>query len=279
MKSFHFPPTPGFCPYIDRFWGWEGEPNEIVPLPMLLPGTGAELYFHYGEPFRYQIAGNDPVQAEPGHLFCIRKLPINLLPARNIGFIAVRFKIGALQRFTNIPAKDLSDSRFSVSEIWGATGNTLLRHFSCADNNRQRLSLIQDFLARCLRQESADVLIEQALPFLYRQYSELTIEALSEKLHLGRRQLERRWMAYSGHTPKETSGLSRFQHTVRTLMLEPSANMACVAFSNGYYDQAHFIHDFQRRTGLSPRQYIQAARNKSHFYNTALQKTGIVCAP
>jgi len=277
MKTFHSLPTSGLCPYIDRVWGWEGVPGEVVALPMLLPGTGAELYFHYGEPFCYQIAGSDLVQAGSDHLFCIRKLPINLLPARGIGFIAIRFKVGALHRFTNIPAKYLSDSCFSVSEVWGASGNAFLQRFSYADDTRERLSLIQDFLLHCLRQESPDVVIEQALPVLYRQYSVLTIEALSGKLHMGRRQLERRWLAYFGHTPKETSGLMRFQHTVRALMLEPSASMACIALSNGYYDQAHFIHDFQRRTGLSPRRYMQAAKGKTHFYNTPLRKTGIVC--
>ncbi|MCL2021405.1 MAG: helix-turn-helix domain-containing protein [Betaproteobacteria bacterium] len=279
MKTFHLLPASELCPYIDRFWGWEGEPNEMVHLPLLLPGTGAELYFHYGEPFRYQIAGHDPVQAKPGHLFCIRKVPISLLPMRNVGFVAVRFKIGALRRFTNIPAKVLADSHFSFSELWGASGNALLRHFSYANDRQERLFLIQGFLARCLRQKSSDSLIEQALSVLYRQHSILTIKALAEKLHLGVRQLERRWLAYSGHTPRETCCLSRFQHAVRELTLNPAITMPRVALSHGYYDQAHFIHDFQSRTGFSPGQYLLAARNKTHFYNTSLRNTGIVRIP
>jgi AraC-like DNA-binding protein len=279
MKTFHLSPASELCPYIDRLWGWEGAPDEIVHLPMLLPGTGAELYLHYGEPFRCQIAGNDLVQVEAAHLFCVRNVPINLLPAQNIGFIAVRFKIGALHRFTDASAKDLLDSRFSISEIWGAAGVSLLRHFSYANDTQERLSLIQDFLVRCLRQKSSDSVVEQALPVLYQQCSTLTIEALSKKLHMGRRQLERRWMAYSGQTPKETSCLSRFQHTIRALMLEPSANMTCAALSNGYYDQAHFIHDFLRRTGSPPGQYMQAARKKTHFYNTAFRKKDIMRIP
>ncbi len=115
----------------------------------------------------------------------------------------------------------------------GGAGNAFLRHFSYANDLRDRLSLIQGFLVRCLKQKSSDAVIEQALPVLYRQHSVLTIEALSEKLRMGRRQLERRWIAYSGHTPKETSNLSRSQHTIRALMLEPSQTWYVSHFLTG----------------------------------------------
>jgi AraC-like DNA-binding protein len=279
VKTFHQVPIPALRPFIDRLWGWESMGPEVVQLPTLLPGTGAELYFHYREPFRIETERDRPVAVDAGHLFCIRSKPIDLLPASNIGFVAVRFKIGMLQRFSAIPAGELADCRLSVGDIWGASGSHLSRHLSQAGCHQERVALIQRFLLGHLRPESADLLVEQGMALLYRQTSQFSVEALAGALGLGRRQLERRWQAFSGQSPGELKGVVRFQRAVRASMLDPSANSADCALACGYFDQAHFIHDFRRRTGLSPLQFLRSARGKTHFYNTPLPKDGILATP
>ncbi|HZX30127.1 MAG TPA: helix-turn-helix domain-containing protein [Rhodocyclaceae bacterium] len=279
MKTFQQLPDPALRPFVDRLWGWESVGPEVVQLPTLLPGTGAELYFHYGEPFRIETQGARPSAVDAGHLFCIRRNPIDLSPASGIGFVAVRFKIGMLHRFTTIPATELADCRLSVSDIWGASGADISRRLSLAGSHEQRIALIERFLLSHLRPESADPLVEQAMAMLYRQTFPFSVEALAGALGLGRRQLERRWKAFSGQSPGELKGLIRFQRTVRGLMLAPTANTADEALAWGYFDQAHFIHDFRRRAGLPPQQFLRFARGKTHFYNTPLSKDGILATP
>ena len=63
MKTFHVLPAPALRPFVDRIWGWESTGGAPVPLPTLLPGTGAELYLHYGAPFRY-LAPDDAGRLE-----------------------------------------------------------------------------------------------------------------------------------------------------------------------------------------------------------------------
>jgi len=280
MKTFHLLPSPELRPFIDRFWGWEADSSEATRLPTLLPGTGAELYFHYGTPFHCE-SGNAATSSSlgQGHLFCIRRKPLALMPNADLGFIAVRFKIGMLHRFTPIPATELMDASPAVEDLWGQTGSDLLRHLSYGADQRERIALIQSFLIGKLRDDSADLLIEQGLSQLYRRATELTVDALATQAGLGRRQLERRWRAFSGQTPNDMRCLSRFQHTVRQLMLNPSADTTDVALANGYYDQAHFIHDFRARVGSSPKKYLQLARSKTHFYNTPLGKAGNLPTP
>lgn len=280
MKTFHLLPTPELRPFIDRFWGWEADSSEKIRLPTLLPGTGAELYFHYGTPFRCE-SGNRATSTSlgEGHLFCIRQKPIVLMPSAGLGFIAVRFRIGMLHRFTPIPATELMDANPSVEDLWGVTGTELLRHLSYAADQGERIAIIQTFLMGKLRKDSADLLIEQGLSQLYRRSTGLTVDALATLAGLGRRQLERRWRVFSGQTPNGMRCLSRFQHTIRQLMLNPSADTTDVALANGYYDQAHFIHDFRSRVGSSPEKFLQHARSKTHFYNTPLGKVGNLPTP
>lgn len=275
MNVFNLSPDMELLPFIDRFWGWESSSHEVVHLPTLLPGTGAELYFHFGEPFRVNTKENDSFALSSGHLFCIRNVPVDLSPNSDIGFIAVRFRAGMLQRFTCIPVHELVDCQLSVEDIWGGMGGELLRHLSYALDRQERIALIRSFLVDRLR-PSADLLVEHATTMLYRRGSTMSIESLASLLGLGRRQLERRWKKFSGQSPNEIKCLNRFQQTIRGLMLEPAVATTDRALMCGYYDQAHFIQDFQRRVGLAPNGFLRVARAKTHFYNTPLRLIGIL---
>lgn len=279
MRIFHQRPTAELGPFIDRLWGWEAESPEVVALPTLLPGTGAELYFHYGTPFRIGKADAPPLSVAEGHLFSVRKSPIALQPTAGIGFIAVRFRISTLKRFTPIPAQELVDCQLCVSDIWGASGAALTRRLSYASSRAQRIALIEAFLLSHLQAESEDLLVERAMSALYRQGPAFSVEDLAHCLHLGRRQLERRWKRFTGQSPSEARGLIRFQKTVRSLMLDPATPIVAKALDHGYFDQAHFIHDFQGRVGMAPLQYLGAARSKTHFYNTPLPQAGNLATP
>lgn len=272
MKKVKFYPTAQLSPFIDHFWMLESERDEVIRLPLLLSGTGAELYFHYKIPFRYQTTQNHPITCEPGHLFCIRNTPIDLLPSSNIGFIAVRFKAGMIYRFTKIPAKELLDKTLSVEEIWGASGKYLLKQLAETQTSLEQIVLIQDFLIQHLKNESSDAAIEKAISILYKQDLSISIPDLAETLGLGRRQLERRFKLFSGQSPGNFKSIRRFQHTVRKLMLDDNAKPLDVALSHGYFDQSHLIRDFQRLVGTTPNKYLEEARTKTHFYNTSRSK-------
>ncbi len=279
MNVFQTLPFPILRPFVDRLWGWESTNGEVVQLPTLLPGTGAELYFHYRTPFRYASDNGQQESCDAGHLFCIRRRPLQLSPSSNVGFIAVRFKVGMIHRFTDIPGEALSDRVLSAEDIWGVPGAALVRRLSHAGTLDEKLSLVQSFLIEHLRREPPDFLVEKSMTMLYRQGASISIQALADRLHLGRRQLERRFKALSGQSPGELKQLSRFQHTVRQLMLNTSTGLADAALDHGYYDQAHFIHDFQRFANATPLQYLGNARAKMHFYNTSRCAAGNLRAP
>lgn len=279
MNTFQVLPIPLLRPFVDRIWGWENTGSNMVQLPTLLPGTGAELYFHYREPFQYETKHNRIEACNLGHLFCFRHRPIQLLPSSNIGFIAVRFKIGMVHRFTKIPGEELLDRVLSTEEIWGASGSALVRHLAYASTLDKRLSLIQTFLTKHLMSEPLDYVVENAMTTLYRHHASISVQSLADSLHLGRRQLERRFKALSGQSPTEVRSLSRFHHTIRTLVLDASTAPLDTALANGYYDQAHFIHNFQQLTNTTPNRYLKDARTKTHFYNKSSHTGGNIRTP
>ncbi|HJV53853.1 MAG TPA: helix-turn-helix domain-containing protein [Noviherbaspirillum sp.] len=267
LSTFRLRPAAALQPYVDRIWGWESAAGQAIALPTLLPGTGAEVFFHYRAPFcRSNPQG--PALLPPAHLLCVRGAPLALRAATDVGFVAVRFRAGMLHRFVRIPAQELLDQACAVDALWGAAAAELAERIGCAVSFAERAALVQSFLLSRLRSSQGDDLAEQAVSMLYRAGAELSVARLAEHLGIGRRQLERRVKLWTGQTPAEVRRLVRFQKTVRALMLDPSARCADAALAHGYYDQAHFIHDFRELAQATPQRYVDAARARAHFYNT-----------
>ncbi|HEX5394627.1 MAG TPA: helix-turn-helix domain-containing protein [Rhodocyclaceae bacterium] len=264
MRQFTYFPPLDLAPYVDRLWGWESDAKETLALPTLLPGTGAELYFHYRKPFEYD-ASMSP-RSEKAHLFCLRRTALELMPAQDTGFIAVRFRAGMLHRFLDIPGEELIDCAEAMDDIWGSAGRIVAANVADAKSHEARTSLIVAFLRSRLAATAKDEVVEAAVSMLYGAPS-LSIETLSTSLGLGRRQLERRFQGLTGQRPSEFRRLVRFQKTARALLLTPNANALDTALAHGYYDQSHFIRDFRSFAQASPQAYLATARHKTHFYN------------
>lgn len=279
MRTFHQLPDAALKPFIDRLWGWESAPGEVLALPTLLPGTGAELYFHYRTPFKRLDEQGAASACARAHLLCLRRQPIALAPARDVGFIAVRFRAGMLHRFTDLPGRELIDRVLTVDDLWGQAGRELACRVAESAGQMQRLRLIQDFLLQRLRADAADAMVEQAVAALYRESSSLAIAQLAARLHLGPRQMERRVLALTGQSPAEIRRLGRFQKVVRSLLLTPGAKPLEVALAEGYYDQSHFIRDFRALAQASPGRFLPAAQAKTHFYNTPRRALGMMATP
>jgi methylphosphotriester-DNA--protein-cysteine methyltransferase len=57
-----------------------------------------------------------------------------------------------------------------------------------------------------------------------------------------------------GSPVKEMQGIIRFDRHLAAIAAKPDSPLGDI---HTFYDQAHFINDFKRRTGLTPRQYRQ----------------------
>lgn len=265
MRIFQSCPHPLLKPYVARIWGWEAETGEPVNLPVVLPGTGAEVFFHFGTPFRRADDGTGP---GPAHLLCLRHRPLALAPLPGLGFIAVRFRAGRLWDLIDPPAAECLDQALPVDALWGRPGRYLQEQVGSAADFPARRQLLERFLLRRLENRRTDALVTTAVDQLYRHPQAINVDALAQALSLSRRQLERRFQAREGLSPVEFRRRIRFQKTVRHLLLDSALPLLDAALDQGYYDQSHFHRDFKELTGQAPARHLAAARQATHFYNT-----------
>jgi AraC-like DNA-binding protein len=94
----------------------------------------------------------------------------------------------------------------------------------------------------------------------------LDLAALARELGLSIRQLERRFLAAVGLSPKLFCRIQRFNNVFQVLG-QPSCNWVETAVACGYYDQAHLIRDCKDLSGNTPATLLaKDADLARHFY-------------
>lgn len=76
------------------------------------------------------------------------------------------------------------------------------------------------------------------------------------------RKLERDFEGMMGLPPKAFSSLVRYQLMWQEMAFSPSFNTLDMVEKYGYTDQAHLLHDFKKRHGLTPAEAVKFAREK-----------------
>jgi len=270
MHTYTIKPRRELQTYIERYWGWESADD--VRLPTLLPGTGAELIFHYGAPFIVASSEDDAfLRVSLAHLLCVRSRPYCLRACLPLGFLAVRFRAGAFRHFCRISLEELNDSTCGIGDIWGKAGQELAQRIGDAPTLQARIDYLESHLLECFsRYAQTNAYIDIALNQLYCHHNVVQIESLAKQMRMSRRHFERTFKNTVGVSPKLFQRLSRFQQTVRDLLLANETSYLPMALAHGYYDQSHFIKEFRALAQDTPSSFLQPATFLSHFYNKSM---------
>ena len=67
-----------------------------------------------------------------------------------------------------------------------------------------------------------------------------------------------------GLSPKRFARLARFRRVLGCVDRAEEVDWADVAVSTGYFDQAHFIHDFRQFAGVTPSGYLRHRTSLNH---------------
>jgi transcriptional regulator GlxA family with amidase domain len=77
-------------------------------------------------------------------------------------------------------------------------------------------------------------------------------------MSISRKHLGDLFDTHIGLTPKTYARMFRFRHVVDIVQRGQALDWTHVAQSCGYYDQAHFNHEFREFSGMSPGEYVAA---------------------
>ena len=271
MEINHVKPDRLLLPFVSRYWRWQGE----GVLPGASSGTGAELMFHFnGASVHTRQSCEKDFSTQYSMLLLPRSCQFELDASGLVDFISVRFRAGALRHFCAIPTIELVDlTSLTAKEIWGAAGYALEMHLLEAESFFARIEIIEHFLLQQLRihQKKQQVWFDHVIGQLYYDaQNEDGLNSVVHKVGVSHRYFQKIFKLNTGVSPKHFQCITRFEHTLRTLMLTQSKDYLPLALENGCYDQSHFIKDFKRFTCQTPLSFLQEDNFRTHFYNPPL---------
>lgn len=118
------------------------------------------------------------------------------------------------------------------------------------DNFNERADELEILLLKNLKNEIPERMKQAML--MINNNPILTLDTLSKDLKISEATLFRLFKDNMGQNPKSYLKTLRFRNVLQDL-LTLNHSLTAVAYQNQYYDQAHFINDLKKFTGLSPK--------------------------
>lgn len=250
-------PRPPLDGLIDDLYYLEGvSPYARLTLP---PMPAALLIVNLGAPFLIR-AGSD-IETAAYADGCVITTPTRAfefgypLQTRSVG---VHFKPWGLAPFLPMPAAVLCDRPVTVEQVWGRPAVAELRdRLATADGPYEMLTLLEDELRRRLSEPAGLGLVRHTSSIIAATSGAVAIGDVGMAAGVSSTHLAQRFKEIIGVTPKRLARTWRFTAAVFSINLAEPIDWADLAGSAGYFDQAHFGHEFREFTGLTPTRYIE----------------------
>ena len=246
-------PKPPLSDYIETFWAYDaygaGHTRERV-----FPTGTSEIVFPLGDDRRMPV-----VCGAHSKSFVIDTAGRPML-------LGVHFKPGGAVPFLKVPANELGNVHASLDAVWGALASEVKERLLEARTWRARFRILEPVL---LAQLTSPVAPHPAVAFAVGSIQAMphmqTIGQITERIGVSPRRFIEVFAADVGLTPKVFSRVLRFQRVLALIRRDRPIDWADVAVAGGYYDQAHFIHDFRAFSEMNPTAYLRAdVREPNH---------------
>ncbi|MBC9914516.1 helix-turn-helix domain-containing protein [Chitinophaga varians] len=166
----------------------------------------------------------------------------------------VSFTPYGLSMFTRLPMQELSSGTVSGEDIFGSSFHRLYEQLQ-PEPFAARVSLFEAFLLqRFTAPHASHQLIVDLADGIKNNIGSSPFGQL-QALPLSERQIERNFKRYIGISMSRFLRISRFEWAKQLIANQPSLRLTDVAHLAGYFDQSHFIADFKRLTGVSPKNF------------------------
>ena len=251
-----FAPCDALQPYISSLMVSEAE---VAQSYTVLPGTSLVMGFQYTGRLAYQLGNSSINMATSGITGVLGSYRIFQNTA-NTGTVLVIFKEAGAAHFFRQPLHELYNESLSLDNLIDRAQLAVLEEqLSAAGNDEERISVVERFLLSRLMPLKTDLLVNAAIQQIHRFGGHIRITNLAAQLNTSKSPLEKRFRQLVGTTAKKFAGIVRMKSALITMqspLFEQNDHLL------GYYDQAHFIHDFKKFTGTTPEQYLRELTNQ-----------------
>jgi len=258
IHKLHFP-APPLSQFVENMWLVEGFVADYSR-EKILPDGAIELIFDLDPQPKaiFEDEGSERFRTvRKAWVSGERTRYIVIGAARNQSMVGIRFRPGGAYPFFGFPISELSESVTELDLIWGSLVDEIRDQLLEIKLPEERLLRLESFLLRQARRSlEANRLIAFAVHQLQHSPQFLAIRDLANTIGITQKHLISQFEKVVGLRPKSFARVSKFQKVVNLIEQQSKIEWVAIASECGYYDQAHFIHEFQTFSGLNPSTYL-----------------------
>ena len=242
-------------PYVERYWSvrWNltGQPpfrSEVLTHPSV------NLSVESGTHPRFGFA----MPAALMHGVVTRRFTVDLVGAGRV--TAVKFRPGGFRAFRGwLPARN---SVTRMRPLPGIDPAYLVANVLAEDDDAGRAAVLDSWLVPLAPEpEPAYVELLELLARMMHDRSLVRVDDVAVGAGMSVRTVQRLFATYVGVGPKAVLARYRLQDAVAAIDAGEVDDLADLAASLGWFDQAHFARDFRSVVGTTPSAYVRQARS------------------
>jgi AraC-like DNA-binding protein len=262
IQAKHIPSAP-LAGLVHCFWYWEG-----VPLAhekeRLMPNGEPTIIFQLNEERIRIYDWRDPSRFETlSHAILAgpRSQPFVIDTAQQNRVFGIQFCPGGIFPFFREPVREFENRDFDLDLMWHSAANELREQLLEAGSVNAMFRIAETaLLARMVRPPELHAAVASAARSFARHPQRAKVADAVENAGMSHRRFLQLFNNQIGMTPKAFSRVRRFQRVLDFVNARPGntrreIGWVQLALDCGYYDQAHFIHDFQNFSGFTPGVY------------------------
>jgi AraC-like DNA-binding protein len=252
-------PKPPLNDFVELFWFYDGYMPGPHKRERLMPDGSVELVINLRKNESRIYDRKDPSSFNrlPGALVCGPQSNCFVIDtAQQASVIGIHFKPGGAFPFFRLPLDELHNLHVSLEDLWGGEAGLLRERLLEAATPQSKLQVLEScLLAQARRPLERHRAVNGALALFRQIHLAPPIAGVSNEIGISSRRLIQLFSAEIGLTPKLFCRVRRFQQALRLIDKAKEFDGAGLAADCGYFDQAHFIHDFKAFSGMCPTTY------------------------
>ena len=267
-------PSPPLDRFIASIWFCDAPPRPFA-LERVLPSGAAQLIVNLKDD---RTRGYHPetgaMTSSSGTLLSGVSTRFGIIDtAEQECVVGVSFRPGGTAAFFRLPASETCDADIPLEFVWGRRAARLREQVLAAASANARLDVLEKAMADAWNESAFDPAVSFALETLATRPHTANVAAVADRVGLSSKRLVERFKTVVGVAPKRYCRILRFQRALQCAERGRQVDWTRIAMDCGYFDQAHFIHDFRSFAGITPTGYDAGRtqfRNHVHFLQADL---------
>jgi AraC-like DNA-binding protein len=252
-----YQPRSPLSQFVELLWSREGE-NLPKAQSRLLPIGSMELVINLLDdriPL-FDCSSRSPIGSTNGMMICgVHSESFIINNDSKISTMGVHFKPGGNVPFFALPAGELHNQRISLDELWQGRAAELRDRLLESPTVATRFLVLEQFLLMVMKPLDRYTAIAMALQ-TFETEPTIRVSEVTDKIGFSTRHFNQLFRDRVGLTPKLFCRVRRLQQALDLVSGKEQVDWADIAISCGYFDQAHFIHDFRMLAHCTPTEYL-----------------------